>query len=80
MDDADKYVMRQQIAAILDHPSVYMGGPSQQSIRKAIRIVEILLKEYEIQPRKEAAESAASVAAANVRTWRKSPWDSLERV
>ena len=30
------------IAHILDHPSVYMGGPSQQSLRKAQRIVAYL--------------------------------------
>lgn len=31
--------LQHEIALILDHPSVYMGGPSQQSIRKAERIV-----------------------------------------
>jgi hypothetical protein len=30
------------IAACLDHPSVYMGGPSAASVRKAERIVDTL--------------------------------------
>lgn len=30
------------IASILDHPSVYMGGPSQGNRRKAQRILEVL--------------------------------------
>lgn len=30
------------IASILDNPSVYMGGPSQGSLRKADRILEYL--------------------------------------
>jgi hypothetical protein len=75
MDDANKYIMRQQIAAMLDYPSVYMGGPSPQSLRKAMKIVEHLTREYEIKPGIEAENDAA-----NVRTWRKSPWDSLERI
>lgn len=30
------------IASLLDSPSVYMGGPSQQSRKRAARIVELL--------------------------------------
>lgn len=30
------------IALILDHPSLYMGGPSQQSLRRAEKIVRWL--------------------------------------
>jgi hypothetical protein len=33
------------IASSLDHPSVYMGGPSENSRRKARRIVEALASE-----------------------------------
>lgn len=73
MDDAELYILRQSIASMLDHPSVYMGGPSQQAIRKAIKIVEFLSQNYKIEPTTEDD-------AAHVRTWRKSPWDSLERV
>lgn len=74
MDDADKYVLRQSIAAMLDHPSAYMGGPSPNSIRRAIRIVNNL-SEYRIEP-----SERAKADAAQVRTWRTSPWDSLERI
>lgn len=30
------------IASILDYPSVYMGGPSQQSMRRALQVIEYL--------------------------------------
>ena len=35
-------VIQRNIASMLDHPSVYMGGPSQGSMRRAKRIVEYL--------------------------------------
>lgn len=73
MDDADRYVLRQRIAVLLDYPSAFMGGPSQGSVRRAIRIVNALA-EYDVTPGERAAADAAQV-----RTWRKSPWDSLER-
>lgn len=38
------------IAAILDSPSVYMGGPSHGSLRKAPRILEYLAPEGWITP------------------------------
>jgi hypothetical protein len=75
MDDAEKYIMRQQIASILDHPSVYMGGPSANSVRKAIGIVEMLLHEYEITPK-----DIIKPDAEQVRQWRVSPWDSPARI
>jgi len=33
------------VASILDHPSIYMGGPSRQSKQKAERIRSALIKE-----------------------------------
>lgn len=75
MDDAEKYILRQQIAAILDHPSVYMGGPSGNSVRRAISIVEHLLREYDVTPR-----DIIKSDAERVREWRKSPWTSLDRI
>lgn len=33
------------IASMLDHPSIYMGGPSRHSIKKAERIWESLIEE-----------------------------------
>lgn len=73
LDDAEKYLLRQHIASALDHPSVFMGGPSQQSVRKAIRIVSMLCAECNVTLREQTE-------ADRVREWRKSPWDSLERV
>lgn len=75
MTDAEKYLLRQMIASALDHPSVYMGGPSPQSVRKAILIVEHILVNYSIAPFKDR-----KLEAKQVETWRKSPWDSLERI
>lgn len=75
MDDAEKYLLRQAIAAAIDHPSVYMGGPSPNSVRKAIKIVEMLTDEYDIKPKPERLAADAE----RVRSWRTSPWDSLER-
>lgn len=37
-----KELAARAIATSLDHPSVYMGGPSKQSLQKAQRIVEFL--------------------------------------
>lgn len=76
MDDAAKYVLRQAIASALDYPSVYMGGPSHQSVRKAIKIVELLTREYDIAPKVGEMTDDAML----VRTWRHSAWDSLDRI
>ena len=37
--------LRQTIAGVLDHPSVYMGGPSRQNLRKADQIIECLRRD-----------------------------------
>jgi hypothetical protein len=37
--------LRQTIAGVLDHPSVYMGGPSRQHLRKAEQIIECLRRD-----------------------------------
>jgi hypothetical protein len=37
--------LRQTIAGVLDHPSVYMGGPSRQHLRKADQIIECLRRD-----------------------------------
>lgn len=34
--------VRSQIASIIDRPSVFMGGPSQNSLRKADQIMDAL--------------------------------------
>lgn len=74
VDDAERYLLRQQIASILDHPSVYMGGPSQPSIRKAIRIIQAMTDDFEIFPRDKLLPDVE-----RVKSWRTSPWDSLDR-
>lgn len=74
MDNAEKYLLRQTIASILDRPNVYMGGPSPQSVRKAIRIIEALERDFEVSARESLSDYTKQVKA-----WRTSPWDSLER-
>lgn len=74
MDDAERYLLRQKIASILDHPNVYMGGPSPQSIKKAISIIQVMTDDFEIFPR-----DALLPDVERVRSWRRSPWDSLDR-
>lgn len=41
-DDKALDAVRWLIASVLDYPSVYMGGPSMQSRKKAERIIEAL--------------------------------------
>jgi DnaJ-class molecular chaperone len=38
-------ILCRMIASTIDHPSVYMGGPSHNSIRKAEQIIKNLKKE-----------------------------------
>ena len=38
-------IVQRKIASLLDHPSVYMGGPSQGNLKRAGRIVQYLEKE-----------------------------------
>lgn len=38
----DKETVQRNIAAILDHPSVFMGGPSRQNMKKAEKIIYYL--------------------------------------
>lgn len=46
MGDYDpQLALRQTIAGVLDHPSVYMGGPSRQHLRKADQIIECLRRD-----------------------------------
>lgn len=42
MDAEELLLVKRQIAGILDHPSVYMGGPSAQSMKKAEQIISCL--------------------------------------
>ena len=40
MTDHDRILIQRGIAAAIDHPSIYMGGPSKGSMRKALAIIE----------------------------------------
>lgn len=40
-----KHILRLRVGSILDHPSVYMGGPSLNSLKKADRIINYLINE-----------------------------------
>lgn len=37
--------LQRLIGSILDHPSVYMGGASHNSMRKADRVINALIRE-----------------------------------
>jgi hypothetical protein len=51
--------LRQTIAGILDHPSVYMGGPSQQNLRRADRVIAALRADTRLMQALGAAEPRA---------------------
>lgn len=71
MSDEDKYILSRRIASILDHPSVYMGGPSPGNIRKGIKIVEHMLDLYDLRIKDlKHAEADREI----VKSWRKLPW------
>jgi hypothetical protein len=40
--DAGRMVVLQTIAAMLDHPNVFMGGPTQRSLRRAGDILAVV--------------------------------------
>ena len=40
--EGERLLVQRQIAGILDHPSVYVGGPSRQSMEKAGRVIAML--------------------------------------
>lgn len=43
MDEAERLLVQRGNAAIIDHPSLYMGGPSRNSMRKANSVIDALL-------------------------------------
>lgn len=70
MDDAQRYAVRQHIAAMIDYPSVYMGGPSTGAVRTAVRIIKMLEAEGVL-----VSSARIESDAVQVRTWRTAPWD-----
>lgn len=47
MGDDERVLVRRRIASIIDHPSVYMGGPS----RRALGLAEAIITSLEIGQR-----------------------------
>ena len=41
-------LVQRQIASIIDHPSVFMGGPSRNSMNKADRVIVALENSFRI--------------------------------
>jgi len=56
--------MLRTIAAMLDHPSVYMGGPSQRNMRRAEQIIAAVAPIIAAQERERAIIAAASALDA----------------
>ena len=52
MDGDERLIVQRRIASILDHPSVYMGGPSQASMRKADEIIMSLENSHRLHATK----------------------------
>ena len=42
MPSKEREELQRMIAGILDHPSVYMGGPSRQNMRRADKIISTI--------------------------------------
>lgn len=51
--------LRQTIAAVIDLPSVYMGGPSRQAMKTAERIIEALRRDERLICALKAGEGQA---------------------
>lgn len=48
IDGAERLLVQRIIASLIDSPSVYMGGPSPASMKKADRIIAELEQSYRI--------------------------------
>lgn len=59
---AEDEMLLRKIGAILDHPSLYMGGPSRQSMQKARAILPIITDAMEARDAR-IAELEAIIAA-----------------
>ena len=46
----EREYVRRTIASMLDYPSVYMGGPSQNNLRRAGRIMDELERQGRLVP------------------------------
>lgn len=50
MSDAERLLVQRQIAAQIDYPSVYMGGPSPRAMKLAERIMQGLEEGFRLRP------------------------------
>lgn len=57
-----KIVVLREIAAMLDHPNVYMGGPSQRNMRRAEEIYAAVAPLIAAAERERCAKVADEVA------------------
>ena len=62
MNNEELYVLRQHIACLIDYPSVFMGGPSQGSTRKAIEIINLIMERCDMTAKEELKKSSEHVA------------------
>ena len=50
MSPEERLIVQRRIASILDYPSLYMGGPSHGSMRKADNIIKELEQSKRLVP------------------------------
>jgi hypothetical protein len=50
MNDEERLLVQRLIAATIDHPSVFMGGPSRNAMKKADAIIEGLIRAKRLVP------------------------------
>lgn len=48
LSDVERLIVQRTIASVLDRPSVYMGGPSERSMRLADSIIKELLRQQRL--------------------------------
>ena len=48
MTEEERLLVQREIAGFLDLPSVYMGGASKSSMRKAAEIIELLERSHRL--------------------------------
>jgi len=64
IDYAALWLLETVIACGIDHPSVYMGGPSANSRKKAKLIVGSIIEDFDLSPTEEGQNRIATV-----KTW-----------
>lgn len=49
MSETERRLVQREIASQIDYPSVYMGGPSPSSMKKAERIMQTLEESFRLR-------------------------------